>query len=58
LSIKTNGYGLLIWASKSPRRFLCLDLKTNWPSVCRLRDQTNGGMSVRNTCRDLAVCFM
>jgi hypothetical protein len=28
LGIKTHSYGLVIWASKSPRRFLCLGLKT------------------------------
>jgi hypothetical protein len=28
LSLKTGGYGLIIWTSKSPRRFLGLSLKT------------------------------
>jgi hypothetical protein len=28
LGFKTGSFGLMIWASKSPRRFLGLDLKT------------------------------
>jgi hypothetical protein len=28
LGLKTGTYGLVIWTSKSPRRFLGLDLKT------------------------------
>jgi hypothetical protein len=28
LGLKTDSFGLVIWASKSPRRFLCLGLKT------------------------------
>jgi hypothetical protein len=28
LGLKTDSFGLVIWASKSPRRFLGLDLKT------------------------------
>jgi hypothetical protein len=30
LGLKTGSFGLVIWASKSPRRFLGLDLKTKW----------------------------
>jgi hypothetical protein len=37
LGIKTGSSGLVIWASKSLRRFLGLRLKTKWASVCRLR---------------------
>jgi hypothetical protein len=37
LGLKTSSFGLVIWASKSPRRFLNLNLKTKWASVCRLR---------------------
>jgi hypothetical protein len=37
LGLKTSSFGLVIWASKSPRRFLGLGLKTMWASVCRLR---------------------
>jgi hypothetical protein len=46
LSLKTGSYDLVIWQSKSPRRFLGLGLKTKQTSVCRLRHKTNGGMSV------------
>jgi hypothetical protein len=28
LGLETGSFGLVIWASKSPRRFLCLGLKT------------------------------
>jgi hypothetical protein len=37
LDIKTGSSGLVIWASKSLRRFLGLRLKIKWASVCRLR---------------------
>jgi hypothetical protein len=37
LGLKTSNSGLVIWASKSPRRFLGLILKTMWVSVYRLR---------------------
>jgi hypothetical protein len=35
LELKTGSSGLVIWASKSPRRFLGLGLKTKRASVCR-----------------------
>jgi hypothetical protein len=57
LCLKTGSSGLVIWASKSPRRFLGLDLKTKWGSVRRLRRKTDGGMSARDTCRDFAACL-
>jgi hypothetical protein len=57
LGLKTGSFGLVIWASKSPRRFLGLGLKTKQVLVCRLRHKTNGGRSARNTRRDLAVCL-
>jgi hypothetical protein len=57
LCLKTESYGLVIWASKSPRRFLGLGLKTKQVSVCRLRHKIVGGMSARDTHRDLAACF-
>jgi hypothetical protein len=41
--LKTDSSGLVIWASKSPRRFLDLYLKTKQVSVCRLRHKTDGG---------------
>jgi hypothetical protein len=34
LCLKTDSFGLMIWASKSPRQFLGLCLKTKWASVC------------------------
>jgi hypothetical protein len=58
LSLKTGSYGLVILASKSPRRFLGSSLKMKWASVCRLRHKTDGGRSERDTRRDLAACFM
>jgi hypothetical protein len=48
LGLKTGSFGLVIWASKSPRRFLSLGLKTKWASVCQLRHKTDGGRSVRD----------
>jgi hypothetical protein len=49
LGLKTGSFGLVISASKSPRWFLGLGLKTNWASVCRLRHKTDGGRSARDT---------
>jgi hypothetical protein len=43
LGLKTDNSSLVIWASKSPRRFLGLCLKTRQASVCRLRHKTDGG---------------
>jgi hypothetical protein len=56
-SLKTGSFGLVIWASKSPRRFLGLGLKIKWASVCRLRHKTNGGRSARDTRQDLSASF-
>jgi hypothetical protein len=57
LGLKTGSSGLVIWASKSPRRFLGLGLKIKWASIYRLRHKTDGGKSARDTRRDLAACF-
>jgi hypothetical protein len=57
LGLKTGSFGLMIWASKSPQRFLGLGLKTKWASVCRLRHKTDGGRSAWDTRRDLAACL-
>jgi hypothetical protein len=57
LGLKTDSSGLMIWASKSPRRFLGLGLKTKWASVYRLRHKTDGGRSARDTRQDLATCL-
>jgi hypothetical protein len=35
LGLKTGSSGLVIWASKSPRRFLGLSLKTKWDLIYR-----------------------
>jgi hypothetical protein len=42
LGLKTGSSGLVIWASKSLRRFLDLCLKTKQTSVCRLHHKTDG----------------
>jgi hypothetical protein len=47
--LKNSSSGLVIWVSKSLRRFLGLDLKTKWASVCRLRHKTDRGRSARDT---------
>jgi hypothetical protein len=57
LGLKTSSFGLVIWASKSSRRFLGLCLKTKWASVCQLRHKTDRERSARDTHRDLAACF-
>jgi hypothetical protein len=49
LGLKTGSCGLVIWASKSPRRFLGLGLKTKQASVCRLHHKTDGRMQHRGT---------
>jgi hypothetical protein len=48
--LKTSSSGLVIWATKSPRQFLGLCLKTKQASVCRLRHKTDGGRSAWDTC--------
>jgi hypothetical protein len=58
LGLKIGSYGLVICASKSPRRFLSLGLKTKWASVYRLCHKIDGGRSARDTRRDIAACFM
>jgi hypothetical protein len=49
LDHKIGSSGLVIWASKSQRRFLSLGLKTKQTSVCRLCHKTNKGRSARDT---------
>jgi hypothetical protein len=48
LGLKTGSFGLVIWATKSLRRFLGLGLKTKQTLVCRLRHKTDGGRSARD----------
>jgi hypothetical protein len=55
--LKTGSFGLVIWTSKSPRRFLGLGIKTMQALVCRLCHKTDGWMSARDTRQDLAACF-
>jgi hypothetical protein len=57
LDLKTGSSGLVIWASKSLRRFLGLCIKIKWASVCRLRHKTDGARSAWDTRRDLAACL-
>jgi hypothetical protein len=57
LGLKTCSSGLMIWASKSPRRFLGLGFKIKQTSVCQLRHKTDGGRSTRDTRQDLAACL-
>jgi hypothetical protein len=58
LGLKTGSSGLVIWASKSLRRFPGLGLKTDGGmSVCRLLHKIDGGRSARDTHRDLAACL-
>jgi hypothetical protein len=57
LGLKTSGCGLVIYASKSPRQFPGLGLKTKQATVCRLRHKTDGRASVQDTHQDLGACF-
>jgi hypothetical protein len=57
LVVKTGSSGLMIWTSKSLRRFLGLSVKTKWASICRLHHKTNEGRSTWDTLRDLVACF-
>jgi hypothetical protein len=57
--LKIDSYDLVIWASKSLRRFLSLGLKTKWTTVYQLRYKTDCRMKMAwGTHWDLAVCFM
>jgi hypothetical protein len=55
--LKISSSSLVIWASKSPRRFLGLGLKTKRALVYRLRPKTNGGRTTWDMRRDLVACF-
>jgi hypothetical protein len=57
LCLKTGSYGLVIWASKSLRRFLGLGLKIKQATICRLRHKTDGRATSWDSRRDLAACF-
>jgi hypothetical protein len=49
LCLKTGSSGLVFCVSKSPQRFLGLDIKTKWASVCRLRHKTDRWWSAQDT---------
>jgi hypothetical protein len=49
LGLKTGSSGLVVWASKSLRRFLGLGLKSKKASVCRLHHKTDRGRSTWDT---------
>jgi hypothetical protein len=49
LDLKISSSCLVMWASKSLRQFLGLNLKTKWASVCRLCHKTDGRRSPRDT---------
>jgi hypothetical protein len=49
LGLKTGSFGLVIWASKSPRWFFGFGFKIKWASIYRLRHKTDGGRSARET---------
>jgi hypothetical protein len=55
LGLKTDSSGLVIWASKSPQRFLGLGLNTKQALVCRLHRKTDGGRLAWDMHRDLAA---
>jgi hypothetical protein len=55
LGIKIDSSDLVICASKSPRRFFGLSLKTKQVSVCLLHHKTDRGRLARDTHRDLAA---
>jgi hypothetical protein len=57
LGLKTDSSGLVICASKSPRQFLGLGLKTKHVLVCRLRHKIDRGRSAQDMRRDLAACL-
>jgi hypothetical protein len=44
LGLKTSSCGLVIWATKSPQRFLSLGIKIKWAMVCLLCHKINGRM--------------
>jgi hypothetical protein len=57
LGLKTGSSSVVIWTSKSPRRFFGFGLKTKQALVCRLCNKTDGGRSVWDARRDLATCL-
>jgi hypothetical protein len=58
LGIKTGSFNLVIWVSKSPRRFLSLGLKTMWGFGLSVAPQNRRREDGADTHRDLAACFV
>jgi hypothetical protein len=58
LGLPTGSSGLVICASKTPRKFLGLCLKTKRASVYRLHHKTDRWRSAWDMHRDLAACFV
>jgi hypothetical protein len=49
LGLKIGSFGLVIWVSKSPQRFLVLGLKTMWPRFvgCAIKPTKGGWRETR-----------
>jgi hypothetical protein len=58
LDLKTGSSDLVILASKSPRRFSSLGLKTKWALICLLSHKIDSGRLTRDMHQDLAACFV
>jgi hypothetical protein len=59
LDLKTDRCGLVIWPTKSPRRFIGLGLKTKWAMAYWLCYNTNKRMKTGwDTRRDLVASFV
>jgi hypothetical protein len=52
-----GGSSLMIWSSKSLRRFLDLSFKTRQSLICRLCHKIDGGRMMWDTRQDLVACF-
>jgi hypothetical protein len=57
LGLKIGSSSLVIWALKSPRRFLGLGLKTKHATVCQLPHKTGRRRLAQDTRRVLVACF-
>jgi hypothetical protein len=57
LGLKIGSCGLVIWVTKSSRRFLGLSLKTKQATVYQLRHETNGRVTAWDTHQDLVASF-
>jgi hypothetical protein len=57
LGLKTCSSGLMIWASKSPRRFLGLGPQNQAGHGLSVAPKTDGGRMAQDMHQDLAACF-